>query len=681
MTRMNLTAASRFLKDNMDLRLVEQRGDMVDWACDRENRRFSWSHAEMAEFIQLGVARFRTLEGEKAPDDMPHPDTFTAKQRADAEHKLEYVKDLHAKSLDHRAPSKEFEEQLLATSKRLQDDAAPEAWTAKRWLKRCGVTLHWTKLVDRSFRKGNRRLGMSDDQLAIVDPVIDKHYLTRERLSPEGMLPLVNNAIRLANLDRPHDCQLRRIGRRALVSAIALREPRAVHKARYGEAAARYMFDRVELQADPKAPLDRIEIDHTRADLFVTSDEDGLPIGRPVFGFAIDRCTRMPFGLYVGFEPESVLSVMQILKNGIFPKTYVEEKRRSGEWNFKHGWPAWGMPRGLVFDRGMAGLSADLESAANEIGIRDVTFAAARSGNQKGAVERFFKTQNQQLLHQQRGTTFSNVVDRDDYDPAKNAVIGFSDFVKMAHRFLVDIYPHQPHSGLNEETPWSAWNRLIDREPSDPVMPIQQMVHLFTRSKPAVLRREGIRMLHIYYNSDELDAERLSADFAAKSPKRKVTFRYDPADLGAIWVLLPHRDRYLKVEATKRWQEYASGKSLWEHIQIQAHHRLTRGSSYDPDSLAESRAELVGDREAATKRTRSAARRTKKARMDGVGRTSPAGADGSTTPANSALGRRNATQPKAANDAPASTQTNVSAPPSRRMKRISLAPVGKAKRP
>ena len=395
-------------------------------------------------------------------------------------------------------------------------------------------------------------------------------------------------------------------------------------------------------QIDAEAPLDRIEIDHTRADLFVVSDTSGLPIGRPNIGFAIDRCTRMPFGLYIGFEPESVLSVMQILKNGVFPKTYVRQKIDTGEWDLKHDWPVWGMPRGLVFDRGMAGLSHDLRQAALELGIRDVMFTSAKSGRQKGAVERFFRTQNQKLLHRQRGTSFSNVVQRDDYDPRKNAIIPFSDLLKMAHRYLIDIYARDPHGGLDGRPPVRVWEETIDKHPSDPVMSMDRMLHLFTRSKTVMLRREGVRLHSLFYNSDELDAERGSADFAAKCPRGNVLMRYDPADLGAVWVRLPHRDgRYLRVPLDRKWRDYATGKSVWEHLQIRAHHVATRVGEWDPDDAAESEAMLVADSDEAHRKQKKTATATRRARMEGVGRTSPAGSDHRTTPAGSGADRQN----------------------------------------
>lgn len=70
----------------------------------------------------------------------------------------------------------------------------------------------------------------------------------------------------------------------------------------------------------PKAPIDLVELDYSLCDLVVVDAHHRLPIGRPVVTVAADRCTRSLLGLYVGFEPPDVHSVMQCLRNGTLPK-------------------------------------------------------------------------------------------------------------------------------------------------------------------------------------------------------------------------------------------------------------------------------------------------------------------------------------------------------------------------
>ena len=66
----------------------------------------------------------------------------------------------------------------------------------------------------------------------------------------------------------------------------------------------------------------------------------------------------------------------------------------------------------------------------------------------KGTVERYFRTINQQLIHQTQGTTFSNVIDKGDYNPQKNAVISFSRLLEMMHIWILDYYTQKFNTGI-----------------------------------------------------------------------------------------------------------------------------------------------------------------------------------------------------------------------------------------
>lgn len=652
MTRMMITEATRLLHNGLNLRFNGRRGAELDWVCDRTKEAFTFTDGQLASLLATRDAEFQTIGSPPIKIALPNPENIEPEELASAQRKLDYVMDMHDSGLIYRARLADFEQQILATAKRIEDELPPEPWTVKRWLKRAGDTPTVWRMIDRTRYKGNRTDRLNIEEQTITYTVIEKHYLARPPISLDSLLPFVRVAIRHANVDRDADALLRVPERRAVETLISRLDPEMVYAKRFGQAAALNKFGKTNTLADPKAPLDRIEIDHTVADLYVVSDDDFLPIGRPTVGIAIDRCTRMPFGIYIGFEPPSVLTVMQVLKNGMFPKDYVREKIEAGEWDFQHDWPVWGVPRTLVFDRAMENLGEDIRSAALELGIRDVTFTASKTPRQKGGVERYFRTQNQRLLHQQRGTTFSNVIQRGDYDAKQNAIISLSDFQKMTHRYLVDIYPYSQHGGLKKALPADVWSRLIDKYPSDPVKPIDDLVHLFTRVETGTLTREGLVLKGLHYNSDDLSAIRMSAAFRQVCPNRRVTFRWDPADLKCIWVKFDHLNRYLIVEPTPQWADYAVGTSMWEHLQIQAYHRETNGSAYDPDRLAEARVALMADMEASAAGRKRSSTAKRKARLEGVGRISPAGASHATTPVGSAHDRKAkaASKPSPAND-------------------------------
>lgn len=510
----------------------------------------------------------------------------------------------------------------------------------RRWQEKLSSQPHLGRLIERHYAKGNRDDRLLPEVREVVERLIDERYLQRPPISTVTLQAFVRAELRQINIHRPTDDQLPVPGLDALASSIAARDPREVHAARHGEADAAQKYDGVELQEDPEAPLDVVEIDHSTSDLFVVSNELRVPIGRPTIALAVDRCTRMPFGVYIGFEHPSVLTVMQCLKNGILPKTYIRRKVEAGEWTIQNEWPVFGVPRGLLFDRALENLSHDVRRNAAALGITRVRFAKRKTPRHKGAIERFFGTVNKRLLHEQRGTTFSNVLQRRDYDPAKNAIITLDELYEQAHRFLVDIYPRRRHGGIRD-VPYRRWNELTRRFSIDPLEDLQEILPLFGRSFYASIQREGVRLKHIVYNSEELALLRRSPAFQGKAgDTSRVAFRYDPADLGTIHVYLPHEKRFLAVKAVPQWRDYADGLSIWEHMTVLRFERERAKGAVDPDSLAEAMVELITKMDNADGRRRSSKTNKRLARLTGHGRISPAGDIYATTPTNSTAAAR-----------------------------------------
>ena len=158
-----------------------------------------------------------------------------------------------------------------------------------------------------------------------------------------------------------------------------------------------------------------------------------LLIGRATVGLALDRCTRIPAGVHLSFDPPSVHTVLQLLRNTMLPKLYLDRKIAAGEWAIKHRWLVCGIPNKLILDRAMENLSADPDELGAEIGF-DAAFAPRRRPQYKGAVENMLGKLNRRRLHEQRGTTFGNVLERGDYDPARNAVITHDELLHVLHR-------------------------------------------------------------------------------------------------------------------------------------------------------------------------------------------------------------------------------------------------------
>src|SRR3546814_12243536 len=87
--------------------------------------------------------------------------------------------------------------------------------------------------------------------------------------------------------------------------------------------------------------------DLTPLDVFARSDEPLCDyVGRPWLTMAIDVCTRCVLGIYIGFEPPSILSVALCLTHAVLLKNPAEEVGVPLDWSMH------GKPKETAFDTG-----------------------------------------------------------------------------------------------------------------------------------------------------------------------------------------------------------------------------------------------------------------------------------------------------------------------------------------
>jgi putative transposase len=408
---------------------------------------------------------------------------------------------------------------------------------------------------------------------------------------------------------------------------------------RYGSDKAYAQYGPVEYRKRPIAPLEEIEIDHTSGDLFCLDSISGAPLGRPTVALGTDRCTAMPWGVYVGFDPPSVHTVMQLLRNGLFPKTYVRAYADAGIWKIENSWPAFGRPVKLSVDRASENLGHDLRAFGVDLPIKEIEAKAGRTGRFKGQIERLLGTLNRNLLQQQRGTTFSNILERGDYDPRKNAVITYEELLEKIHAWLIDVYMRQPHNGI-KDVPIRLWNEKIQLYRPHQIENVEGVLPLFGRIEHRVLRRDGIRWKNLFYTSPELMSLLANRKFrtAAADPCGNIVvrFRYDPSNISSIHVYLPHArgqsSMHLLVPVEKRAAEYARGLSVWAHDSIASIARAKLNASIDLASLDRAKSQLISDMESQTPASIKVRGALRIARMRQIGGLAPFGDQLRTTP-------------------------------------------------
>jgi putative transposase len=417
------------------------------------------------------------------------------------------------------------------------------------------------------------------DTQIVSDRVIDELYMTPERKRvPEVHLEIVRR-LSDANQLRPEGDRLPIPSQRTIYREIARRPPYELMAARYGKRRAEMEFRVSVTGPETSRALQRVSMDHTPSDIIVVDDGSMLPLGRPTITSALDEHTRSPMGFYTGFEPPSCLSVMRCLKHAILPKTYVQREFPS----IKNRWECYGVPELLVVDNPPEFHSSHFERACLQIGA-DIQYAKVLVPWYKGKLERFQGTMCHDLMHGNPGTTFSNILERDDYDPSRYAVVLLSTLREMLHKWIIDVYLQTPHRGITD-TPAHRWHSdITDLLPPLPPSASELEVVL-GMTVQRVMFHYGIELEGLKYNGPELGELRRRMGVGAK-----VELTFDPGDLGHVNVLDPQNGSYIVVPAVN--QAYAKGLSFWQNKVIRRYAQRQLDARTDIVALAQAKAEI-----------------------------------------------------------------------------------------
>ncbi|HEV2174153.1 MAG TPA: Mu transposase C-terminal domain-containing protein, partial [Nitrospira sp.] len=434
-------------------------------------------------------------------------------------------------------------------------------------------------LVSRHSDRGRCGSQMLPEVKAITDQVIKELYLTPERKRvPEVHLEIVRR-LHEANKFRQESGSFPIPSQRTIYRAIANLPRHEVMAARYGKRRAEMEFRVSATGPVTTRALQRVSMDHTPSDIIVVDDNSMLPLGRPTITSALDEHTRCLMGFYAGFEPPSCLSVMRCLRHAILPKTYVQREYPS----IKNRWDCYGVPELVVVDNPPEFHSSHFERACLEIGT-DIQYAKVLVPWYKGKIERFQGTLNHDLMHGTPGTTFSDILERDDYDPGRHAVVLLSTCREMLHRWIIDVYLQTPHRGITD-TPEHRWNNEMNGLPPPLPRSAGELDVVLGMTTQRVAFHYGIELEGLKYNSPELGELR-----RRMKPGVKVELTFDPGDLGHINVFDSLKGIYFHVPAVN--QIYAKGLSLWQHKVIRGYARRQLNRRTDMVALAQAKAEI-----------------------------------------------------------------------------------------
>jgi putative transposase len=372
-----------------------------------------------------------------------------------------------------------------------------------------------TSLVDRKRGRpeGHRVLDAKREE--IIRATLNRYYLTRNRPTVSQLIRDVRTNCISAGLKPPHRRTIN-----ARLEDIDLQK----RAKRRGEIEIVKETQAVPGVFAASRPLQVVQVDHTKADIFVVDEETRQPIGRPWLTLAMDVCSRMVTGFYLTMEAPSRLSTSLCLLHSVIDKSAWLREREITE-----PWPVAGLPEKLHVDNG-----SDLRSRAFKRGCQDAGIAIEwrppgepRFG---GHIERLIGTQMGKL-HLLPGTTFSNKQELGEYDSKRHSALTLRELERYIALDIVGSYHQSIHSSLGRP-PLAVWR---EHEGEIPLRLPQDRMRFwltFLPEQERTLRPTGIHLFGLRYWSSAL-----SADVGRSN--RRLLIKYDPRDMARIFVRRP----------------------------------------------------------------------------------------------------------------------------------------------
>lgn len=313
-------------------------------------------------------------------------------------------------------------------------------------------------------------------------------------------------------------------------------DPFYLTAARRGREVARRKFAIIHGGDAVLRPLEKVEMDECNISLQTLLTDVGIwktlspeqrrhagLVKRVWVSVAIDCASRCVLGFRIASAPSSA-SAISTLEMVVIDKTEIAK-----EVGCRSEWHMHGTPEAVSTDNGTSFAAAATVAAANDLGATS-HFPPAKHPEQRGRIERFFATVQQDFFHNFCGQTFSNVVEKGDYDSQANACIDLPTLERALTRWIVDFYHHRPHHELAGATPFEMWKELAGKYGVTPPPDPTTRRHIFGTKCKRRISGKGIRCFGVYYQSAELQMlHRLAHD-------TEVEVKVDLFDLGAISV-------------------------------------------------------------------------------------------------------------------------------------------------
>ena len=480
----------------------------------------------------------------------PDISCFPKKHGDEALRRRKYLDDLTKRGKYKLPGDEDMIKKLRDIAKKIGDACAPSVSTIRRWAAKY-IGQNVVKLIPQHAKKG-RAAAIQGELEVILEGVINKTYLQDTIPAVSVVVSEFEDQIKERNKSRLPSDQLKIPSGMTVRRYIAKLDPYLVDKERLGKYAADKKHRVAAGVLRVHEILERWEIDHTLLDVQLVDETSGLCIGRPYLTIVLDRFSRMVMGYLLHLSAPNTETVLRVIERSIRPKAELLKRFPK----VRNEWWARGLPARIVPDNAAEFHAGDLIMGFNELGI-EIMYPASRAPQRKGAVERFFSTQNLGLIHNLPGTTFSNIQQRGDYDSEKNACFTLAQLEAVVVKWIVDGYHQTPHRGLDNRTPAQVWGTSEANHVISLPVDLDSLECILAKRASVKVHHYGIEVAKVGYHSTELAELRMRL-----ADGEKVNVRYRD-EAGHVWVHDRFRNLFFKVPAK---DERMAGKSreVWK---------------------------------------------------------------------------------------------------------------------
>lgn len=524
-------------------------------------------------------------------------DSYPEEHQAIALRKMAYIK-LAIQRLGERPSCEKLKVYLNGFSQQVGDKEPPGAYTVYRWWRDWKQSGEDIAVLLPKPNPGRVSRYLQDYRLLLIEvadeliyqPVpgtkLDAYHLFKVKV-------IEANSLKTVPLEIPSKATFYRLLNKVL-------DPYQLVLMQEGRQAAEKAFRATGEGVRTTRILERVEIDHTPINLMVIDDVTGEVCGRPSLTVIIDHYSKMPLGIYVGFEPPSSVSVMRAMRNAILPKNDIE--KRFPEFPCK--WPAFGIFGLMACDNGSEFHDKQLKRMCNELNI-ELLFCPKKHSWFKGSIERYVGTINDSVCNKMDGTTFSSIGERGEYNSVAEARHTLKDLERYILSWIINIYNVDFHEGLGD-TPLNVWTEGLKLV--EPCLPASRDSLDLTLTKEYLrkVNHEGVQLLRLKYNSAELGLLRRQL-----KSNSSVRVRVDPENIGSVWIYDDFSTSFFLVPC--RTPEVAEGVSLRQMVHL-LKGRTDRRKAAETDELMQRKVEFVEEIRNA-KTAKNLRKRTQAARL------------------------------------------------------------------